>query len=214
MPKAEDDGQRLEIKLVKTVDEFRSALKIRHDVFGLEGYLKLEDCKGYEYDEYDILPETILMLALVNDQPAGTVRLVMDSRHDLSLNKEFDFSFLRKEGRKLAEGSRFAVLPEFRGNKQISYGLLKADIVYAFINRVTDIISVGNLGNRRGFNVAEQVFMKIGYLPVGGSFYHHTFNEDALPMVLKIENVKEPFRSFMQEESSFIEKPYNAFKFG
>ncbi len=207
----------LVIKVVRNFEDAKKVFKLRYEVFGKEGYLNMSDYPlGMEYDDYDFLPETTLFLAEVDGKPVGTIRLVLDSPHGLSVESHIkNVDDYRTEGRKVAEGSRWALLPEYRGNLSISLGLSKICYIYGVKEYgVTDYISHYNLGNHDGNsgnrpNVAKLVELVIGYNAIGESFYHEEFNEDALPMRLEVGNLANRFDSYVHTPNPFLEQPYH-----
>ncbi len=207
----------LVIKVVRNFEDAKKVFKLRYEVFGKEGYLNMSDYPlGMEYDEYDHLPETTLFLAEVDGKPVGTIRLVLDSPRGLSVESHIkNVDDYRIEGRKLAEGSRWALLPEYRSNSHISLGLMKIIYIYGIKEYgVTDYISHFNLGNhdgnsRRRPNVAKLVEILFGYKAIGEPFYHEEFNEDALPMRVEVGNLTKRSDSFVHTPTPFVEQPYH-----
>jgi len=214
MAKKEIDEKNLEIRLVKTISELRDSFRVRHDVFVEEGHIvaKEKELLGMEFDDFDLLEQTRVFNAYYEGLPVGTVRLVLDSKFGFPLERYFPaFTEIKKQGKEqgkiFAEGSRIAILKGYRG-RQISWGLLKADYVAAAMGGVTDILSVGNIGDV-GFNVAENIFIKIGYTQVGDVSNMDGFGSRVLPLQLRLEDVKNPFKSYLVENTSYIEKPFN-----
>lgn len=207
----------LVIRVVRNFEDAQKVFKLRYEVFGKEGYLNMSDYPlGMEYDEYDLLPETTLFLAEVDGKPVGTIRLVLDSPHGLSVESHIkNVDDYRMEGRKVAESSRCAILPEYRGNLSISLGLSMICYIYGIKEyEVTDFISHINLGNHDGIsgsrrNVAKLAEFLFGYKAIGESFYHEVFNEDALPMRLEVGNLAKRFDSYMHTPNHFVEQPYH-----
>ncbi len=211
----------LVIRVVRNFDDAKKVFKLRYEVFGREGYLDISDYPlGMENDDYDLLPETTLFLAEVGGKPVGTLRLVLDSPYGLSIESHIkNVDDYRMEGRKVAEGSRWALLPEYRGTLSISLGLSKIFYIYGIKEYgVTDYISHYNLGNHGGNsrsrpNVAKLVEL-LGYNAIGESFYHEGFNEDALPMRLEVGNLAKRFDSYVHTPNPFIEQPYHVLEHG
>jgi len=204
------DARKLEIRLVKTMEELRDAFRVRHRVFyGEHHFEQKEDTLDMEYDPFDLLEYTRIFNAYYDGEAVGSVRLILDSRYGFALEKEFNvFTEIKKqEGRIFTEGSRIAILPDYRMGK-ISWGLLKADVNLAISEGATDIFSAGNIGDV-GFNVVEQVFFKMGYDSVGDISSMEGVESRVIPLHLKLENLKEPFKSILQKDTPYIEKPYN-----
>ena len=205
-------NDNLEIRLVRTKKELHDALHIRYNVFVEEGHLPKKQSLEMEYDEFDLLEETKIFNAYLNNIPIGTVRLVLDSKYGLPLEREIkEFSEIKKSEGVFAEGSRIAIQKKHRG-KKVAWGLLKAGIVYAINEGVTDIFSAGNVGDV-GFDVANNIFVKMGYVPLHDPVALGQFKSRIVPLRLKVSEIKEPFRSFMEEKSDYIEHPYNQIKF-
>lgn len=215
---AKIDSERLEIRLARTIGELRDAFRVRYAVFVEEKHMKKEELPEeqrlleLELDCFDFVEPTRVFNAYYDGTAVGTVRLILDSEYGFPLERKFPiFTDIKKsemkERRVFAEGSRIAILKDYRGGK-ISWGLLKADIILAAREGVTDIISVGNIGDV-GFDVANNVFIKLGYNPLGDISAMQGFGSRIMPLHLKMENIKDPFRSKMVEDTPYIERPYN-----
>ena len=219
MRKEDFKEEDLEIILARTVEQARHAFQVRYKVFGKEGYLVLsEHNAGMEMENYDLLPESALFVAYYSRVPIGTVRLIIDTKEYgiPHFKKVSEFQTLRKESKLIAEGSRLAILPEFRNVKDdddmnpVMHGLLKADIIWGMQKGATDIVSVGNMGTNRGFNVAEQVFIKqIGYVQFSEPFLMGEFQEYAMPLHLNPMRIHGQFRKYMERSHKYIQPPYD-----
>jgi N-acyl-L-homoserine lactone synthetase len=197
----------LQIKIATTQAELEQAFKIRYQVFGEEfGFLDVDQYPDQkESDEYDGLDITTNFLAIIHNKPAGTIRFTRDSSRGLHTENFADLAALRLQGRKLGEGSRFAVLPEYRGKtKKISLGLLKILHNYAVHQGLNDLC-ISSAANK-----VVEVYKAMGYYQIGETKYYKKFNFHIFPMRIELDRILEPFKSIFQEPSDEIEEPYNS----
>ncbi len=138
-----------------------SVLHLRYNVYHEEMHvIPPNDLKKVD-DKYDYHKSTVLFVAMVNNEVAGTLRLVkFDFNHKLPLLEEHimletilcrKISFDKKiyGGRVFSEAGRFVLLKDYRrnnsnGGKLISFMLMKDYTDYCKDEGITDIIGVAN----------------------------------------------------------------------
>lgn len=133
---------------------FRSALKVRYQVYHDEMNVVPENPEKELYDKFDFIDPTCIFLALDHHKPVGTMRLTEYSKgNKLPLFKDFeeilenqlDFYNRIKEGEKFAEASRFTVLKEYRSGKSYVFSFLTCIMHDQCVdNGVTDLVIVAN----------------------------------------------------------------------
>lgn len=123
--------QEIEIKIAETPAELDQVYRLRFEVYKNEDYIDPADYPDEKmrdgYDNY-----SINFLALRNNNPVGTVRLIQYSHLGFPTEKafniiEFPFNFLRKETVNL---SKLCVKEKFR-NGIVSAGLFKEAFEYS-----------------------------------------------------------------------------------
>lgn len=198
----------IQVKIARTREELEQAFRIRYNVFGEElGRLDLQKYSDQkEWDMYDSLGVTTNFIAFASGMPVGTARLIEDSRFGFPMDNLFSLYNLRIKSRKLGEGSRLAVIKEYRGGKGIGISLLKILHNCAIHKGITDIC-ITSAAN----NIAE-IYKKIGYHQIGNSIFYEKFNDNIIPMRLELSRLLEPFKTLFEEPSGFIEEPYNSSK--
>jgi len=199
-------------KVARTEKELLDVFRVRYEVFVKEEQYLDEKLypDGLEKDEYDELDITTNFITYVDGKPAGTHRLIRDSPRGFTMDRYVDLSELRKKSKSLVETSRYTVLPEFRGRREVWAGLLKISINYSVMHGFTDACQLVNLdymGEDR--HCAVMIMKRVGGKAIGEKIWFDKFNVYALPMHLKGEYIKEPFISLCREECNTVEPPFN-----
>lgn len=138
-PSAFIENKNIKIKMAATKEEYEAGLKLLHDCYTSKKYIS-PDPSGYFYNSFALLPETNLIVAVLNDQVIGAVYLYRDSYLGLPSDKYYSKinDNYRKSESKLAEVSAFAVHEKFR-NKDQSVFLLLMKYVLIFSKQFLQI---------------------------------------------------------------------------
>ncbi len=106
----------LQFKLISSKEELIKSCRILHDCYVEMKYMK-EDQYGLRLTPYHLLPSTLTAVALWEGQVIATMSVVRDNPMGLPMDKVYDLSPLRKNGKVLGEVSGLAIDPKFRGSK-------------------------------------------------------------------------------------------------
>lgn len=201
----------LEIKIARAIDELNEVFKIRYGVFGKEkDYIDISNYKDEkEYDEYDSSELATNFIAIKDGIAVGTIRIIEDSGLHFQIDHFYDLSRFRKENRKLAEGSRYSVLRDYRNNPTIALGLFKIAYNFAVRRGATDLFLCANTNTLRNGKDITKLYKKIGFCPLREAFYYEKFNEYAVPMHLEVSKTNKPFKNIFNTACNYIEKPYD-----
>jgi len=118
-------------------------------------------------------PHSAYLLALMNERPIGTVRIVLDSAIGLPIEQFFVLGPL-KESQRFAESQRLIVSPTFRKRKVkgAPYGmwaaLIKACVHYCFLNKVSCVLA-DVFTDAANLPMVEK-FERIGFHKIGCPF--------------------------------------------
>lgn len=105
----------LEIKIAESEQELESAYRLLHNSYVKAGFMS-PDPTGMRVLPQHLLPQTTTIVAKWEGKVIGTLSLIRDNPFGLPLEKIFDVSYRRKNGRRLAEVSSLAVDPDYRGH--------------------------------------------------------------------------------------------------
>lgn len=124
-PSAFIENKNIKIKMATTKVEYEAGLKLLHDCYTSKKYMPA-NASGYFYNSFALLPESNLVVALLNDRVIGAVYLYRDSYLGLPSDKNYGKinDYYRKSESKLAEISAFAVHESFRNKDQSVFLLL------------------------------------------------------------------------------------------
>ncbi|MFZ5640301.1 MAG: N-acyl amino acid synthase FeeM domain-containing protein [Bacillota bacterium] len=185
-------------KLALHPDEKEAVFSLRYRVYAEEyEYINPADYRDRkEYDLYD--EQAALFLTTHGDEPAATMRIIVKSpavpefptekffrRHITPVNEQYFrlLQSLEKEGRVVAEGSRVAIPAAYRKTRAF-LSLVQAAFFYCRKKGITDMIGICNC-----FDNIPQLYAKIGFQPVGKSFYYQSFHAEVQLMHGSMENL-------------------------
>lgn len=186
-------------KIVTGQKEKELVYRLRYRVYAEEyTYLNPADYPGkMEYDAYDDMA-ALLLTTTPGDEPVATMRIVLKSAalpelpsekffrsHTTPVNGQY-FRLLKnleKKGRKVAEGSRVAIPAAYRKSRAF-LSLIQAAFFYCRQQEITDVVGICNC-----FDNIPQLYAKIGFQPVGKSFYYASFHADVQLMHGCMENL-------------------------
>lgn len=124
-PSAYIENKNIKIKMATTKDEYDAGLRLLHDCYTAKNYME-SDPSGYFFNSFALLPETNLVVALINDKVVGAVYLYKDSYLGLPSDQYYlkINDYYRGTECKLAEMSSIAVAETFRNRDQSIFLLL------------------------------------------------------------------------------------------
>ncbi len=137
-----DKIQRVSIKYAESQEELAAAFRIVHDAYVEAGYITPHP-SGMRLRIFESLPHNITFLGSVDDQPVATASLILDSPLGLPMEESYsdEINALRRTGRKLAEVSGLATVPELRHKSMFLY-VCKVLLAYAIYIGVDDLCIV------------------------------------------------------------------------
>jgi len=127
-------------KLAETEEELTAAFYLLHESYVQQGYMEPQ-LSHLRATFFHLLPSTCLLIAKKGERVIATVSIIRDSAHGLPLEKDFDLSYFRNEGRKISEISSLAVADEYRSSHGfVLFPLLKFMYNYCKNYFATDVM--------------------------------------------------------------------------
>ena len=139
-----DDNESVRYLVAASPAEFEMVDYLWREVYVEERRWLPPKTKNIFADKYH--PHSAYLLALKNETPIGTLRIVLDSEVGLPIEQFFVLGPL-KESQKFAESQRLIVTPNYRNRKVkgAPYGmwaaLIKASVHYCFLHRVSYVLA-------------------------------------------------------------------------
>ncbi len=103
-------------KVAETYDEYLQAFKLVQDNYKRLGMTKSDDF--IKTTKFNLLPTTLVMIAMNDDEVIATVSLVIDNSLGLPTEEYQDISFLRKNGARIVEIGALTVKEEWRSRSR------------------------------------------------------------------------------------------------
>jgi N-acyl-L-homoserine lactone synthetase len=176
------------IKIAETAVELESLFRARHRVFvEEEGYLGHRS-DNLIVDRFDAFPVTINMVALVEGQVVGGMRVTRQSPVGLPADQFFDFSPYLPAGEiSLACASQFFLLNRYRAiSYRLGFAIIGMCVYWAYNQNITHVIAAVN-------PVISRLCEAIGMTPAAPCFYHQSRGVEVVPMLLDMSQAKDPF---------------------
>ena len=154
-----------------TPAEFEMVDQLWREVYVEERRWLPPEPKNIYADKYH--PHSAYLLAIKDETPIGTMRIVLDSQVGLPIEQFFVLGPL-KESQKFAESQRLIVSPTFRNRKVkgAPYGmwaaLIKACVHYCFLHRVSYVLA-DVFTDAANLPMVEK-FERIGFHKIGCPF--------------------------------------------
>lgn len=154
-----------------TPAEFEMVDQLWREVYVEERRWLPPEPKNIYADKYH--PHSAYLLAIKDETPIGTMRIVLDSQVGLPIEQFFVLGPL-KESQKFAESQRLIVSPTFRNRKVkgAPYGmwaaLIKASVHYCFLHRVSYVLA-DVFTDAANLPMVEK-FERIGFHKIGCPF--------------------------------------------
>lgn len=181
--------------MATTKEEFDAGLRLLHDCYTSKKYMQ-PDPSGYFLNSFTLLPETNLVVALINTKVIGAVYIYRDSYLGLPSDKYYGKinDYYRKTDQKLAEMSAIAVHQTFRNRDQAIFLLLmKYALIFSkqFLQTSRLILNVG---------IENQVFYEAlwPFERRGGILkYPHSTDAFSIFMGLDLDKINLERRNFL-----------------
>ncbi|MFH1022488.1 MAG: glycosyltransferase [Planctomycetota bacterium] len=172
----------LVVRPIKNKDELDEVYRITHDAFLERGYCRPQaDGRLVHYPRLDGIPETTVLVAIVQGEIVGTVSFTLDGPAGLHVDGDFRevCDRIRKEGKRMAGLWRIATRSRFRCEKEVVMALFRtcghliwdAGVevsVYTFnprheriYQRLFNMTTVATNDGTKGLSNAPAVFMRL-----------------------------------------------------
>ena len=162
------DGYK--IGVAKTPEEMAEVFKLRYKKYTEKNLYESEPLLApYDFDKFDKNSAIVYAKEIASGKIVGTVRLILDSDEGLYTEETYDYSHLRTPERKLAETSRWVMLPSgirIKDSKHQEHRL--GDVVYNFATEFARHIGVTHIVGLARLNL-KYLFERHGYEPLNGS---------------------------------------------
>lgn len=119
----------IKIRRVINLDDLQKVYKLTHDSFVAAGLCDIQPQRMIiHHPNQDVIPDTYIFLAEINDRPIGSVSFTVDSEFGLMMDEGFKAQVdrYRKFYGKLAAFWRMIILPEFQSDTRVFRRLVGA----------------------------------------------------------------------------------------
>jgi CRP-like cAMP-binding protein len=176
---------RVHVKVAKTPKEIDGVFKVRHKVFIEEDgkFPAMHDKRLLDF--FDTIPATVNIIAMVDDNVIGCLRMTEWSEAGLPADHYFDFKpYLPDNMGKLGSVSMFCLLSEFRSNMHLAYMLMSIGCYWGISRNITHIITPINP------DIASLI-MRIGFKPLCEKVVGNVGGLEIIPMMLKVNELRD-----------------------
>lgn len=202
----DENTEGISIKRATTLDELHNAYRLVHDLFVMQGYIKANPC-GLRIRAYEALPKTATFTANHGDEIIGVLSVVIDSR-DMGLPSDHTFSDeindLRRNGRKVCEGTNWAIVEEYR-NSGVLTELMRCALAQAVEEGRDDFVGAISPNHFPFFRL-------LGFDKIGSTRNYSQGIYDPVTLVcLDVAGMGERFedvRSFDGDDEAFLKEYY------
>jgi N-acyl-L-homoserine lactone synthetase len=173
------------IKIAETATELDNLFVARHKVFvEEEGYLASRT-NGRILDQFDAFPTTANIIALMDNEVVGGIRVTTCSSAGIPSDHFYNFSpFFQDNSGVIAGVSQFFLLKSRRANRyRIAIALMGICAYWAKMKNLTHLVAAVN-------PVISPLLKLVGMKPVATDFFHRGEGVHVLPMVLGYESNK------------------------
>jgi hypothetical protein len=119
------------VRPVNGMAELEEVYRLTHDAYAEQGYCSVQpDLRLVHYPHLDRIPETTVLVAIVDGLVAGTNSWTFDGPRGLHADSDFntECNGLRCEGRRLASAWRLATRNIYRGNRKVIMALIQETV--------------------------------------------------------------------------------------
>jgi hypothetical protein len=117
----------VEVRPIRGEAELDEVYRITHDAFLEHGYCKVQpDGRLIHYPHLDRIPETTILVALIDGAIGGTLSLTLEGPQGLHVDSDFraECDAIRREGRRLAAAWRLATRSSCRDERRVVMALI------------------------------------------------------------------------------------------
>jgi N-acyl-L-homoserine lactone synthetase len=181
----------LRIKLAETTEEHDGLFRTRHEIFVDEmGYSK-PTADGRLIDRFDAFPTTANVIALDGDVVVGGVRFMLIPAMGGPADPYFDFSPYLPASAHVGSGSMLLMKKRFRAVRGATFAMLAMGYQWAINQGITHVVGLAAPD-------AEPLFFSMGYRPVAERIPFEGAGGTALPVVLDVSRLADPFLEFVR----------------
>jgi hypothetical protein len=119
---------RVEVRGISNDAELDEVYRITHDAYLERGYCKAQpDGRLIHYPHLDRIPETRILIALIDGAILGTISWTLDGPQGFHVDSDFktECDAIRKEGRRLAASWRIATRNSCRDERHVVMALIQ-----------------------------------------------------------------------------------------
>lgn len=180
----------LTISLARSKEDLEAAFRLLHDVYVEIGFMEPHP-SGLRLSVYNAIPQTSVAVAKMNGKVIGTLSLIRDNPLGLPLDQSIDTGFYRKPGWQVGEVSGLAVSPEWRGQGQVLFPLLKFIYNYATTYAKLDVLQIATALTKEDFFRALLFFEPISEMVFRDPFIN---GNTVSPLYLDLNNARTLFK--------------------
>ena len=181
------------IKLAQTTEEIDGLFRLRHQVMvEEEAYMPAVPDRRL-FDRFDTYPATGNVIAVVDGQVVGAIRVIEQSSAGTSAESYFDFHPFLPEGARPAALGMLAVAREFRALPRLVFALNGMAYYYAVSRGMTHIMTPANPERR-------EAFLRTGHKIVAPEFRDPHSGLPVLPMILALDEMSDRFLAFVKRQ--------------
>lgn len=177
----------IRVKIANSPLELDALFKTRHRVFvEEEGYLKKRP-DGRIFDQFDAFSTTVNIVAMVNKQVVGGLRITEWSDGGTPSDDFFDFRpYIPGKATKIATASMLCLQSEFRKFNRLCFMMLSMGTYWAISKKVSHTVAAIN-------PLVERLLGSVGFQRLGSPFHDEAHGVDVLPMLLDVNQVGSNF---------------------
>lgn len=177
----------IRVKIASNPLELDGLFKTRHKVFvEEEGYIKAES-NGRIFDQYDAFPSTANLVAMVNREVVGGLRLTEWSEGGAPSDTFFDFrSVIPEDSAKVATASMLCLNKEFRELTRLCFMMLSMGTYWGISKGINYVVAAIN-------PLVEPMIHAVGFERIHAPIYDKAHGVNFVPMLLDMAKVKQDF---------------------
>ena len=189
------------VEVVSNEDDLIKIMRLRSQVFTPMGYNRQfpERIVGLNFDDYDRY--SIILMTKRDGEITATSRLILDSELGLQSEKIDDFATIiarlkdenERQGYTVAEGSRTAILPEYRASVEF-----KKIVAASYL--AARALNVGDVMSSMPTEMFQRLYTKVGMEEVGRVNNYGELQQSSVLLSWPMEKVTPFFkRAFLSE---------------
>jgi len=175
------------IKIAQTAEEMDQLFNARHEIFvEEEGYFK-PNPSGRIFDRFDAFSSTVNIIAMVDQEVVGGLRITEFSKVGTPSEHLFDFIYhIPADSSKVAAASMLCIKKRYRKVPRLVFMLLSMGIYWVISRNVSHVIAAIN-------PLVEHMIKRIGFKRIQPPFPNKDLGIEVLPMLLNLKDVSPEF---------------------